>query len=178
MRARSGEEESFDWRLITTDAVEGAPLRKLIKAFVDVHRVTTRRAPIVLQIRRRDQLAGADEVGDARGNVLQLVHHAVRERLACGFVPLAVLEDRGCVLHHAADNVSTVRRERWINQCWDERFNDWPLTDAAVLGCVKGLLNPENALQDHDAAAQFFLRRFALPCRGKGGELVNEQVQL
>ena len=153
MRARTGEEESFDWCLIAADAVKGTPLRKLIKAFVDVHRVTTRCAPIVLQIRRCDQLARADQVGDARGNVLQLVHHAVRERLACGLVPLAILEDRGCVLHHAADNVSTVRRERWINQRRDERFNDWPLADAAVLGGVKGLLNAENALQDHDAAA-------------------------
>ena len=153
MRARTGEEESFDWRLITADAVEGTPLRKLIKTFIDVHRVTTRSAPIVLQIRRRNQLARADEIRDARGNVLQLVHDAVRERLACGLVPLAILEDRGCVLHHAADNVSTVRRERWINERRDERFNDWPLADAAVLGGVKGLLSAENALQDHDAAA-------------------------
>ena len=48
MRARAGEEESFDRRLITADAVEGAPLRKLIKTFIDVHRVTTRCAPVVL----------------------------------------------------------------------------------------------------------------------------------
>jgi hypothetical protein len=82
MGASAREEEAIDWRLVAADAVERAPLGKLVEALIYVHSVAAGCTPVALQVGWRNELARHDVPADPWGNRFEHRNGAIGERLA------------------------------------------------------------------------------------------------
>ena len=162
---------------MAADPIEGAPLGKLVESFVHVHRVTAARAPVFLEVGRRDQLARNNALADPRRDRFEHAHRAIGELLALCLAPTA-LQVRWCVLHDRAHDMALIGRKARVDECGDQGLDHRRLTHLAVLACIEGLLDAEHVVEDDDATAQECLRRWATPCGGEVGETIEQEIQL